>query len=154
MTRVNAPYAAIRVLTGQQMSEVINVWLKKLQFVAKGFSLGAFYSVPLIFRSVQRTEGRGYEHLLQLSLGVSQFGCRPVHLLNGTLQPPRIPSEVVGESSLPKRRDGQRQAEEVGKRRPSEDESDGDPSFPSNRAGSFLFGIYWSPTIASHPVQR
>ena len=40
VTRVNAPYAAIRVLTGQQMSEVINVWLKKLQFVAKGFSLG------------------------------------------------------------------------------------------------------------------
>ena len=50
VTRVNAPYAAIRVLTGQQMSEVINVWLKKLQFVAKGFSLGAFYSVPLIFQ--------------------------------------------------------------------------------------------------------
>ena len=44
VTRVNAPYAAIRVLTGQQMSEVINVWLKKLQFVAKGFSLGI--SIP------------------------------------------------------------------------------------------------------------
>ena len=44
VTRVNAPYAAIRVLTGQQMSEVINVWLKKLQFVAKGFSLGTYVS--------------------------------------------------------------------------------------------------------------
>ena len=40
MTRVNAPYASIRVLTGQQIAEVFNVWLKKLQFVAKGFSLG------------------------------------------------------------------------------------------------------------------
>lgn len=38
--RQNAPYASVRVLTGQNMTEVTNVWLKKLQFVAKGFSLG------------------------------------------------------------------------------------------------------------------
>ncbi|KAK8827077.1 hypothetical protein WA577_007577, partial [Blastocystis sp. JDR] len=38
--RQNPPCALIRVLTGQQTSETINVWLKKLQFVARGFSLG------------------------------------------------------------------------------------------------------------------
>ena len=40
VTRVNAPHATIRVLTGQSMTEVLVVWLKKLQFVAKGFSIG------------------------------------------------------------------------------------------------------------------
>ena len=40
MLRQNPPCALIRVLTGQQTSETINVWLKKLQFVTRGFSLG------------------------------------------------------------------------------------------------------------------
>ena len=85
--RQNPPCALIRVLTGQQTSETINVWLKKLQFITRGFSLGRVVAVGLaldLYDELEEVElNLSYNSIAAyLKMNVSQQNISLSELLN------------------------------------------------------------------------